>query len=331
MKVVVMKSYSRFTNRYNHFLLIGSFILLSINCGVVDDIVGRVASTNATVEPTATRTPWPTFTPTATIDITKLAPTVTNTPPPSATPTPPPPPTATEAPPPTATPVPPHPKANVTATLNVRTGPSTAYSRLGQVTNGYTSEIFGRNSDSGWILINYSGGQGWVSAAYAQIEGDINTVEVVQVEPPSQPQAQPKPTPVPQQAANPAPPAPAGPSYRYKLTNMFGERNEGITQIRGYIKDRNGNPANGLRIRVRIGTFCTVAVPSGAPGVYPSGNYDVLLRPHASDGVWHVAIVDRPTNPNDNKCDPAAQLLSEEVQAVTNTKEGVAYVEFQEQ
>ena len=74
-----------------------------------------------------------------------------------------------------------------------------------------------------------------------------------------------------------------------------------------------------------------MAVPSGKPGVYPAGNYDVLLRPYASDGNWQVAIVDRPTNPDDNACDPGASQLSEEVSVITNTQEGVTYVEFQKQ
>jgi hypothetical protein len=110
---------------------------------------------------------------------------------------------------------------------------------------------------------------------------------------------------------------------------MFGEKNEGITQVRGYIKDASGQPMNGIRVRVRSGSFCTVSYPSGPPGNYPPGNYDILLDGRAKSGNWLVAVVDRPTNPENTKCDPAAQQLSEEVTAKTTNIEGVTYVEWQ--
>jgi uncharacterized protein YraI len=321
--------HNRLVNQRRKHLLIVLFALLSISCGMA----GRLASTGEdALAPTPTRTAWPTFTPTAPFDIASFMPTPTNTPAPTDTP----PPTATPTEsPPTATPAEPAsaPEARVTtASLNVRSGPGTAYSRLGQVTNGHTSDVLGRNDDNSWILINYSGGKGWVSATYAQIEGDIDSVEVVEVAPPPRQSAPPpaNPPPASAQASNP-PPAPAGPSYAYKLTNVFGEKNGAITQIRGHIKDSNGQPANGVRVRVRIGSFCTVSVPSGKSGVYPPGNYDILLRDYASDGVWQVSIVDRPTDPEDHSCDLSAQQLSEEVRVTTSREEGVTYVEFQKQ
>ena len=112
------------------------------------------------------------------------------------------------------------------------------------------------------------------------------------------------------------------------LHNMFGEVNEAITQVRGHIKDTSGNPVNNVRVRVRSGSFCTVSYPSGTPGVYPVGNYDILLDNKAKPGNWLVAIVNGPDNPEDTKCNDGLAVLSEEVTAATDTLKGVVYVEW---
>lgn len=307
---------------------ISLIVFFSLGCGWL----GRAKPAGgAAVSLIPTRTPLPTFTPTSAADVAIIIPTPTETAVPTNTPVP------TEAPAPTNTPEPtavPAVKVNVNQTVNVRSGPGTAYPRVGQVDAGQSLEVTGRNDDGSWVQINYSDGQGWVIVSLIQPEGDVNSVGVVQVDaPPPAPVAQ-APAPAAQAAPSPAPAAPAapaGPSYAFKMVNMFGEKNGGITQIRGHIKDASGQPMNGVRVRVRSGSFCTVAVPSGKQGVYPAGNYDILLRPYASDGVWQVSIVDKPTNPDDNACDGGAQLLSEEVNATTNTKEGVVYVEFKKQ
>ena len=334
---LVMKLDHSVRGKRKYYIGFSLLFLFSLGCGLANSVTDRAAPDDEVViaQVNASRTPWPTFTPSPTIDLTVLSPTETNTPPPMPTDTPlPPTPAETPPPPPTPTetPPPPAPQANINVNLNVRAGPGTAYNWIGQVPNGHNSTILGRNDDGSWIVINYSGGQGWVAASYATIEGDLNQVEVQQAgapPPTSPPPPPPTATPVPPQAQAPQPPP--GPSYPYKLTNVFGETNGAITQIRGYIKDSNGQPANGVRVRVRIGSFCTVSVPSGQPGVYPNGNYDVLLRPYASDGVWQVSIVDKPTDPTDFSCDNGATQLSEEVRVTTNTQEGVTYVEFQKQ
>lgn len=122
-------------------------------------------------------------------------------------------------------------------------------------------------------------------------------------------------------------PVPGTPTS-YSIEQVRGELNGAITQIRGSVVDRFGNPVNGARVQVRSGTFCTVSVPSGTPGVYPQGEYDVLLREYASYGEWQVSLVDRPTDPQNNTCDPSAQQLSPEVRVTTTTDQGVVYVDF---
>lgn len=306
--------------------VISLLIVFSLGCGLISR---TTPATESAALSTPTRTPLPTFTPVQPTQVVIIIPTPTETPLPTATPVPTETPVPTDTPPPpaepTATPVS-APQVSMSQVINVRSGPGTGYARVGQVDAGDTSDVLGRNNDASWVMINYSGGQGWVFAQLTTIQGDVNSVGVVEVAAAPPPAA--TNTPVP---AAPAPaPEPAGPTYPFKLTNMFGEKNGGITQVRGYIKDMGGQPYNGARVRVRSGSFCTVSVPSGKPGVYPSGNYDVLLDARAKDGNWQVSIVDKPTNPEDFKCDPGAQLLSEEVDAKTTTVEGVVYVEFQQ-
>lgn len=306
------------------YLLIISFVFLivSLGCGILGGATNNPPTAQVRII-TPTRTPMPTFTPTAPLSAEVVIPTATNTPvPPPSQEQQPTEPTATPLPP-TNTPVP-APQASITgATVNVRSGPGTAYPRVGQVSNGYTSAILGRNNDASWVFINYPGGQGWIYSNLAQLQGDIDSVPVPQIAPPP---ATPTPPPPPPPTATPVP---AGPTYPYKIYNIFTKPNGAITQIRGYIQDAAGNPVDGLRVRVRIGSFCTVSVPSGTPGVYPRGNYDVLLDARAKDGDWLVAIVDRPTDPKITKCDPGANQLSEEVSVHTSTTDGVVFVEFQ--
>jgi len=301
-------------------LFISTVILLTLGCGLLDRTTNNARPTAVVRMVPPTSTPMPTFTPTPPLSaIMDIPPTATiaptNTPAAASQPAP------TDTPVPTPTPVL-APRVSLAQTVNVRTGPGTAYPRIGEVTNGYTADILGRNNDGSWVQINYSGGQGWVFASLTQITGDVNNVPVVDVAPPPPPPATSTPTPVPPT------PVPAGPQYPYKIHNIFSQPNGAITQIRGYIQDANGNPVNGVRVRVRSGSFCTISVPSGTVGVYQQGNYDVLLDNKAKPGAWQVAIVDRPTDPQDTKCDAGAQQLSEEVTVNTSTQEGVVFVEF---
>jgi hypothetical protein len=118
------------------------------------------------------------------------------------------------------------------------------------------------------------------------------------------------------------------PAHQYTIRNVFGQVNEAITQIRGDIQDPNGQPVNGVRVRVRSGSFCTVSYPSGPTGGYPNGVYDILLNSRAKDGMWQVAVVDGPADSTNTACDSNLDVLSEEVTVPTNTLEGVVFVEW---
>ncbi|MCB9436939.1 MAG: ABC transporter substrate-binding protein [Anaerolineales bacterium] len=91
----------------------------------------------------------PTFTPTITLT-------------PSITPTP----TST----PTFTPTPSQVVINVTnPTVNVRSGPSTDYTKIGELGAGDQVPVIGANQDYTWFAILYRGQQAWVAASVVEI------------------------------------------------------------------------------------------------------------------------------------------------------------------
>ena len=55
---------------------------------------------------------------------------------------------------------------NTTAGLNVRTGPSTSYAKIGTLSYGQSVNVL--STSNGWSKINYSGSTGYVSSQYLQ-------------------------------------------------------------------------------------------------------------------------------------------------------------------
>lgn len=73
---------------------------------------------------------------------------------------------------PTTTPVPPQAAFTVTSdTLNVRSGPGTNYSRIGQVQQGQTFPITGKDPTGNWWQFDYNGRPGWVSGSLVRATG----------------------------------------------------------------------------------------------------------------------------------------------------------------
>jgi uncharacterized protein YraI len=213
--------------------------------------------------------------------------------------------------------------------VNLRTGPGTDYPAIGFLADGDSLPIIGRSADSGWWQVATDSGSLWIAASVTTAT-NTEGVDIPVVEAPAPPQsnAAPAPANTPVPAAPTVPPPPPQPQAQYTIHNIFGQVNEAITQVRGNIRDSGGNPVNGIRVRVRSGSFCTVSYPSGPPGGYPNGNYDVLLDNRAKEGQWQVAIVDGPADTEDNSCNGSLNVLSEEVSVPTNTREGVVFVEW---
>jgi len=88
--------------------------------------------------------------------------------------------------------------------VNVRTGPDTAYDKLGELQQGATAAVKGKSADGKWWQIAYpggAGGVGWVIGDYVQTNGAANNTPVAS--------APPKPTAAPVVYQPPAPAAPA--------------------------------------------------------------------------------------------------------------------------
>jgi len=89
-----------------------------------------------------------------------------------------------EATPAAATPVP------ITATtdlfvtspfiVNVRSGPSTAHTILGRLTPADSLDITGQNADANWVRVNFNGMEGWVFTGVVDLNGDVESVPVVE-------------------------------------------------------------------------------------------------------------------------------------------------------
>ncbi|MBN1201744.1 MAG: SH3 domain-containing protein [Anaerolineae bacterium] len=97
----------------------------------------------------------------------------------------------TASPVPTLTPRPPQPTPPAdgpvavvgAAIVNVRQGPGTNYPTVGMLNPGDRVVIVGRNEDSSWWAISFSGGTAWIFASLTTTEGDISQVPLVAAPP----------------------------------------------------------------------------------------------------------------------------------------------------
>jgi hypothetical protein len=166
--------------------------------------------------PVPTKTLRPTFTHTPPVP-TEVFPTATPAPAQTATPAPPTPTLEPTAEPPTPTPEP----ASFTvtsATVNVRSGPGTSYSRVGQLKAGQTYEILGKNDTGDWWQFSFNGDSAWVAAQMVQASG-TEAVEVAANIPALPTAVRQPPQPTRKPAAPPPPQQPARPATRYAVGN----------------------------------------------------------------------------------------------------------------
>lgn len=306
-----------------NYLIFSALFNQIFNTDFGSAVATRTPEPTWTPSPTATtlaqvlaaNTPTPTVPPTATS--TRVLQTATpEGGPPDSTPTP----AGSGSGEPAPTSAPPSGGPSVTAgdsNVNVRSGPGVNFPRIGALAQGDSAPVIGRNADGSWWKITISNGEGWVADSVVTA---ANTGGVPVAEAPAPP---PTNTPPP-----PQPTPPPSPQFQFTVANAFDQLNEAITQIRGNIKDGAGNNVNGVRVRVRSGSFCTVSYPSGPPGNYPPGNYDVLLDTFAKPGTWIVDIVDGPADPEDTQCAPNLKSLSEEITVVTTPPNGVVFIDW---
>ncbi len=239
--------------KHTLLILVAALVLVLTPACALTNLVAREEAP----PPTPTRTPKPTFTPTPLDTPTPIvAPTNTPTPTPLATDTPVP--TPTPEVPPTATPTntPETARAVINnPTVNVRSGPGTNYSAIGQARNGERYDITGKNAAGNWYQINFNGQSGWVTSQYVIVEGDPVSVQVAGNIPaaPVQPTARPRPQPTPTSPPAPPPPtSPPQPQYPYQLVKGSErcEPNPGSTYFSGVTRYKNNSLRNGVCVHI---------------------------------------------------------------------------------
>lgn len=200
------------------FVLLALMLTLVVAAACTGNRVSRAPSAT----PAPTKTLRPTFTPTPVKPTLTPSPTaalptpVVEVPAQQPTPVPPTPEPPTPAPTPT-----PQPQASFTvtgATLNVRSGPGTNYGVIGQIRQGQTFPITGKNPAGNWWQFDYNGRPGWVSGQLVRVAN----AQLVQVATniPAPPTARPQPTAPPRPPAQPtSPPPPAAPPTRFGIIN----------------------------------------------------------------------------------------------------------------
>ncbi len=74
------------------------------------------------------------------------------------------------------------PTAIVTGSVvNLRSGPSTAYSRIGSTKAGQTFIIIGKSENGGWWQIDANGKTAWISGSFVKTYGSLDALRVVKV------------------------------------------------------------------------------------------------------------------------------------------------------
>ncbi len=197
-------------------------------------------------------------------------------PPPTATPTATSTPTLTPSPPlpsPTATPaqvsvaqasatstqtptITPEPKPRVVSenTINVRSGPGTAYPVVSSLDSGASAAILAKNQSESWWQIQLADGKlGWVYGSVVTVQGNTESIPV------ASDIQQPPPTATP--AATATPTQPAGPDFRIVARRLWSVEENGGSfsgpsincggkhELHIKVIDAAGNPLNGVTIR----------------------------------------------------------------------------------
>jgi SH3-like domain-containing protein len=113
-------------------------------------------------------------------------------------------------------------------TVNLRSGPSTAFSRVGTLRAGQQLPIIGKNENASWWQVETGNGKAWVAASVVRAAGPVNAVAVAQdiPQPPAQAVA----------ASGPAPAAPGFFGYGIQI-DPYADRGSAV----GLIKNMNFN------------------------------------------------------------------------------------------
>ena len=122
------------------------------------------------------------------------------------------------------------------ASINVRSGPSTIFPVIGRLTNGQSYPITGKNDDGSWWQFDYNGKSGWVIGSNVAVTSP-DSVQLAQNIPAAPPTAAPRPTArpaapkpaAPQPAAQPQPAAAPATRFSVSGTTMIADTNDRVT------------------------------------------------------------------------------------------------------
>ncbi len=225
-------------------------LILLAGLALVALVIGG-CSTSTPKVPTVmpTKTPKPTFTPTPNIPPTPIIIATATKPPTTPTVAP----TATVPSSPTAvpaTPTPAAPKLTANQNVNVRNGPGTNYTRIGELSAGQSFDIIGKNAAGDWYQFSLNGQLAWVRSDFVTVSGELGPVQVAQNIPAPPPTAPPPPPAPP--TAPPAPAPPPQPQYPFMLVKGVErcDPNAGSTYFNGFVRNRDNSPKNGVCVHV---------------------------------------------------------------------------------
>ncbi len=183
-------------------------------------------------------------------------------------------PTPVFTPTPTPSPTPEYAVAVAKSAGNVRSGPSTAYARIGTLRAGANYRITGQSEGSDWWQIAFDNKSGWVSSDVVNIGGSTADVAVVQVAPP--------PTAAPRAATTTSgggtttyPAAPGSFGYGVQI-DPWGDRGRAISAI-------NGMGFKWVKVQIPWKTF------EGSPG--QRGYADDIINQLAGSGLNVLASI----------------------------------------
>ena len=220
-------------------------------------------------------------------------------------------PTAAPTPEPSPTPVPPSPtpeKAGMTVSspgaTNVRSGPGTTFTKIGEVQQGQSFEITGKNQVGTWWQFSFNGQPAWISGEMVSANAAAQNVQVIALAAPPtavpQPAAprpvQPAPAPV-QPTAAPPPPAAifsqGGAEFRNADNTNFN-----VVTFWGRLGPTGSDPISGGYKMKITSPFGSGEVPFGSgwqnadPGLPSQFRYNAKFEAPRAAGAYRAVVVD---------------------------------------
>ncbi len=206
---------------------------------------------------------------------------------------------------PTATVEPPTPTPQVAqievaaATVNLRSGPGTNFSRVGQASQGQTFEVLARNGSGDWVQIQRpNGNNAWIinDNRLTRPIGDIMSVAVAQNIPAPPPTAKPAPTQPPAPTNTPAP------TYQFaKLSNEARINTNAIVTFFGGLYNKSQDlaaPISGYNMVAVSPSGESKETPFGSaflrgdPGLAGEFIYNAKIEFPLAAGVFRIYVAD---------------------------------------